>query len=110
LLVIPGSEFPKQKIFPHFDKVVHVVIFFVLCYLFCRPFKNTTLTISEKKSWFISIALYAFAYGIIMEFVQKYFVPFRGYDEWDMAADGLGSLCAFLWSKKYFLTEVTAKK
>jgi len=58
----------------------------------------------------MSIALYGLAYGIIMEFVQKYLVPFRGDDVWDMAVDGLGAFVAFLWSIKYFAPEPGAKK
>ena len=39
-------------------------------------------------------------YGIAMEFVQKYFVPFRSFDLGDIIADGVGCLAGFFYSIK----------
>ena len=100
LLTLPGTALPPEA--NHSDKLVHVGMFFGLCYLFCRPFKRSALSIDHKRSWFISIALYAFAYGVIMEFVQKYFVPYRSYDVWDVVFDGVGCFLGFLWSARFF--------
>jgi VanZ family protein len=100
LLTVPGTALPAQD--DNSDKIVHLGMFFGLCYLFCRPFKTSSLSVAEKRSWFFSIALYGCAYGIIMEFVQKYFIPFRSYDAWDVVFDGIGCLLGFLWSSRFF--------
>ena len=107
LLVIPGNEFPKAKVFdiPGLDKIVHTGIFFLLVYLFCRPFKYQSIDAAKKKAVFIEIALYAFVYGVIMEFVQKFFVPFRSFELADIMVDGLGALIGFLFSKRMISTK-----
>jgi VanZ family protein len=105
LLILPGNDLPHEGIFniPNEDKFIHVMLFFGLAFLFCRPFKSSSLSRLEKRSWFISIAFYALAFGIVMEFIQKYFVPYRTYDVWDIFFDGTGALAAYICSIKLFL-------
>jgi len=97
LLVIPGKNLPTNGFFSikSLDKIVHTVMFLVLTLLFCRPLLHSGLAKSQCTKWFSRIALYAFFYGIIMEIVQKYFVPFRAFEVADIAADGLGCLFGF---------------
>lgn len=40
---------------------------------------------------FVFISLAAVAYGIGMEYVQKYFIPNRSFDKVDIIADAIGS-------------------
>ena len=42
-------------------------------------------------------------YGIAMEFVQKYFIPFRSFDFGDIIADGIGCVAGYYFSVKKFL-------
>lgn len=44
-----------------------------------------------------------FAYGIGMEFVQKYLVPFRSFDIGDIIADGVGCLLGLFYSIRTFI-------
>jgi VanZ family protein len=107
LLTIPGSDLPKSPLFdfPFFDKLVHLVMFFLLTSLFCFPVGKVAENITAIKSRFISVALVVLAYGIVMEFVQKYFVAGRSFDVADILFDGLGSfagmvaLTAFVYKK-----------
>ncbi len=101
LLVIPGNKFPKTDIIS-VDKIIHSGLFFVLTLLFCWPFKYSDHSTVQKRSWFLSITLYAIAYGILMEFVQKYFVINRSYDVMDMAFDAVGSLIGYSFSLRFF--------
>jgi len=41
-------------------------------------------------------------YGIAMEFVQKYFIPFRSFDLGDIIADGIGCAAGYLFAIKRF--------
>jgi VanZ family protein len=41
-------------------------------------------------------------YGIAMELVQKYFIPFRSFDLGDILADGIGCIVGFFYSIKKF--------
>ena len=87
-------------------------MFFLLTYLFSRPFKSSPLSSAKKRSWFFSIALYSLVYGIAMEFVQKYLIPNRSYDVWDIVVDGIGCLAGYFYSVMFLLKEagVNTKK
>jgi hypothetical protein len=112
LFTLPGNKFPEETIFriPHQDKIIHLVFFTLLVYLFSHPFKKSACSTTLNKRWFIEIALYALAYGIAIEFIQEYFVPNRSFDVWDIVADAVGCLAGYLYSIKFFLLPKTAEK
>jgi len=105
LLTLPASRLPQDQLFqiPQQDKIIHVVLFFILIYLFSLPFKSSTFSSFERKLWFIKITLSGLAFGIIMEFVQENFVLNRSYEILDIVADGVGCLFGFIVSLKIFL-------
>lgn len=100
LLTLPGSAFPKEDWFDkiQLDKWVHIALFGILVYLFYQPWKDYWDRTFWKKALIISFI--ALDYGIAMEFVQKYLVPMRSFDIWDILADGIGSFIPFLWMHK----------
>lgn len=96
LLCLPGSAFPKEtwlnKIW--FDKWVHIGIFSVMTFLW-------SVALVKKNGWPLQrtcllIALCAITYGVTIEFVQKYFIPNRSFDVFDIMADTIGSLLGYL--------------
>ena len=101
LLVLPGNKFPTSKFFAieGLDKFVHTLLFFILTWLFCRPFIAAKLPLAQKRKWFLSIAILAIIYGVIMEFVQLYFVPYRSFELADIFVDTLGSLAAYFFCR-----------
>lgn len=82
------------------DKVVHFTLFFVLCFLCMYPYKKTGIAKKSRLPWFLLIMISAIFYGIIIEFVQRDFIPNRSFDVWDIAADTVGSIAAFFWCNK----------
>ena len=42
------------------------------------------------------------AYGVGMEIVQKYFIPFRSFDVGDIIADAVGCITGYLVLRKMF--------
>jgi VanZ family protein len=108
LLTLPGSNIPHEDWFDkiQLDKWVHIAMFFILCFLFDYPFKKSEITTASKKRWFIMISIFAILYGVAMEFVQKYWIPMRSCDVWDMVADSIGSLAALWVARKYLLGKV----
>lgn len=92
LLTLPGKDLPQIGWMENLpiDKVIHVFLFFVLVILFFWGIVSTKPGIANKRV-LVFIALAALLYGIAMEFVQKYWVPNRSFDEWDIVADGIGS-------------------
>ena len=104
LLTLPGTAFPTRDWFNtlQVDKWVHILLFGVLVMLFYHPFKPNWKT-KSFKSIAVLMAIAALAYGVAMEFVQKKYIPYRSFDEWDIVADGIGSflpLAIMRWKKK----------
>lgn len=98
LLTIPGSQFPKHDWLDGLqaDKFIHIILFFVLVYLFCRPLYKQGADLFTQKMLFIFIGTVCWGYGIAMEFVQENFVSNRSFDVWDIVADGVGSYLGLL--------------
>lgn len=96
LFFLPGSDLPKEKwldkIF--FDKWVHIGLFAGLIFLsrFNLPFDNNIFN--------YLLLLMALTYGLSVEYIQKYWVPNRSFDLWDVVAD-MGGAFIGLW---YWLT------
>jgi VanZ family protein len=95
LLCIPGSSFPGEGFLfkiPHFDKVVHVILFggMVVLWAFYFFLKNP-----QMQHWHLTIAtivLLAITIGVCMEHVQLRFVPNRAFDKGDIIANTISSL------------------
>ena len=102
LLLMPGSDLPKtvdwlDRIY--FDKWVHIFIFGLMTFLFLSPLFNSNLPGSKKTGWGILIAICFIAWGLTVEFLQKYYVPSRGYELTDWAADCAGVIFGSLFSR-----------
>lgn len=86
LLTLPGTKLPQEdwldKIW--IDKWVHIAMFGLLVWLWCRVFIN------ESRQIFYFICVACISYGIAMEFVQKYLVINRSFDIGDIIADAVG--------------------
>jgi len=108
LLSLPGSMLPNESHFsiPQFDKFVHITLFggFVLLW----NFYLSTRPLSTKKllRWFFFIFMVGNALGIGMEFVQKYWIPFRDFDTADIIADMIGAGVGYGVSTIFFLRSV----
>jgi VanZ family protein len=99
LFILPGSAFPKNNWLTqiHFDKWVHIGIFFILGILICWSFN-----VKRTSSFIITFFVLA-VYGIVVEVVQDQYVVNRSFDVWDWVADMGGAILAFIywrWGKK----------
>ena len=99
---MPGSDLPKtvdwlDKIF--FDKWVHVFIFGLMNFLFLSPLFKSSLPDSKKTGLGFLIAICLIAWGLSVEFLQKYYVPSRGYELTDWAADCAGVVFGSFFSR-----------
>ena len=99
LLCIPGSKLPKidwhDKIW--LDKWAHFFLFLTLVFLWCKVYTNKIANVKVKRI-FLVIAILSMIYGIGLEFVQHYFIPFRSFDYGDMIADGLGAMAGYFFA------------
>jgi hypothetical protein len=99
LLCLPGSTIPNQGFFDieGLDKVAHVLLFggIVFIWAFHLYFRRF-----EKLKWRNTIVLltcFSIVLGIVLEFLQLYYIPNRSFDGGDIIADSAGALAAGLF-------------
>ena len=98
LLCMPGGMLPDEEGFTisNFDKFVHAGLFggfvFFWCLYLGAKFPGGLIPNNLAFLLFVLSCLF----GIAMEFVQKYWIPGRDFDPWDMVADSAGALIGWL--------------
>jgi VanZ family protein len=97
LLTLPGSVLPNESSFviPNFDKLVHIGMFGGFVLLWSLYYSARSSSPKKLLRIFFVIFLISISYGISMEYVQKYFIPQRYFDEGDIIADIIGSGLAY---------------
>jgi VanZ family protein len=105
LLTIPGDSLPSESWFniPHLDKYIHIFLFSVMTVLMSRWLLKKGIPYHRDKLYIIICGLIALAYGIGMEYVQKYWVPLRSFDYTDIIADGVGAVLGIVITVFYYL-------
>jgi hypothetical protein len=107
LFTLPGSAFPKENWLDKigFDKWVHIGIFIIMTVLWCwgwRPAGNAGNTRKLRRT-FVIIGITCIAYGITIEFIQKYFIPNRSFDCLDITADSAGCVAGVIYSIRRYI-------
>lgn len=97
LTLMPGKDVPEVGWLniPHLDKLVHVVMFGGLTLFFSLPFLKSTFPQHRKITIFIRISLCMILWGLIIEIIQKLFIPGRGFEWLDVIADTVGVVIAY---------------
>lgn len=98
LMAIPGKMLPQEEttFIPNLDKLVHATLFGTFVFLWsiyyaCRKKRN-----NQSDSRFVLIMIIACLYGYGTELMQKYIIPNRDYDIYDILADSIGAVLGFL--------------
>ena len=86
----------RMKIPLRADKLVHGVLYFVLCLLVWRAFHYQSRFSFLKNRALLSAFLFSCLYGLIDE-IHQIFVPGRTPDIYDVVADGTGAFLAMLF-------------
>lgn len=99
LMCLPGSMVPGTGIFSlkHLDKIVHVFLFGMNVLFWGWHYAATRNDGKKLKVLFITTSLAMITLGIIMEYVQMYFIPNRSFDGYDIVADIIGAGLAGAW-------------
>jgi VanZ family protein len=105
LLIIPGKEFPQENWFDKIwlDKWVHLFLFALMVWLWCRAFLYPGRTTSELRRIFLYVLLITIIYGTGMEFVQRYLVANRSFDTGDIIADAFGAVIGYIYSLRTYI-------
>ena len=98
LFFLPGSDLPHAGWLEaiHFDKWVHIGLFAVLIFLWRSSFD---LDLDHYNSILLLAAL---VYGLSVEVIQKYWIPNRSFDLFDLLADMTGAIGGLgVWYRVY---------
>ena len=98
--ILPAEEIPgiKFEIIPHFDKVVHFIMYAILTILILQ--KNHVLFGKIRQTTLlIFTALYAFFLGFFLELIQNCFLIGRIFDIFDVMANTIGILVSIVFFK-----------
>jgi VanZ family protein len=98
LLSLPGNMLPNENnlSIPDLDKYVHISLFGGFVFLWSYYYANKTQRNRHSRNIYIRIFLIACLYGTAMEYVQKYLIPNRDFDLYDILADTIGALGGYL--------------
>ncbi len=104
LLALPGSMIPSEANFSisNFDKYVHICIFFLFVLLWSFYFAARREEDKKIRRRFFLIFIIACLYGTAMEYVQKYFIPNRDFDLYDILSDVIGSFAGYIVASLIF--------
>lgn len=99
--LLPASEIPKVRFVHINDKVIHVLIHFILAFIWMSYFFIFNKRRINFKNILIIILLCIF-YGIIIEIIQQLLIASRHADIFDILANTTGSLLGALvfWNVK----------
>jgi VanZ family protein len=106
LLTLPGSALPQESWLNNItglDKMIHIGLFAGLTFLWSGSLIKIKKISLPMQQLFVWVALGSSVYGIIMEYVQKYFIPNRSFDLWDIMADTIGSIAGLVFATKVYI-------
>ncbi len=104
IMSMPGTKLPAGNSFTStfkVDKIVHILLFFTLCYTLLLYFKKSDNKYLKNKRIQILAVILCIVYGILLEFYQKIFAPSRSFDIADMLADAVGVIFGLLFFYLY---------
>ncbi len=100
IMSLPGNKLPAENSFTYafkVDKIVHIVLFFILSYTLLLYFNKSDKKYLKNKRIQIIAIISCIVYGILLEFYQKLFVPSRSFDTADILADAIGAIFGLIF-------------
>ena len=96
LCSVPGDSLPQTSAIriPHFDKMVHFGLFFIMGIFLISELRNQT-KLSRLTVSIITLSLIAI-YGAVIEVLQEHYFVRRSGDTWDLLADVTGGVFSVL--------------
>ena len=104
--LMPLTGLPKTE-FDHIDKIVHLLIYFILSLVIAKGFFNLEKTPLSIKA--IPIGL-SFFYSFFIEILQSLLTNYRFFEIFDILANGIGCLIALAVINTRFFNNKTITK
>tara|TARA_B110000037_G_scaffold222605_1_gene298273 strand:- start:2014 stop:2403 length:390 start_codon:yes stop_codon:yes gene_type:complete len=100
--LLPAQEIPKVGV-QNLDKFVHAFIYFILASFMLLGFVNL-----KHRSIFVKSIpiLLSFFYGFLIEILQEYTTSTRLFEIFDILANGIGCMLAFIVMKKQIFNKI----
>jgi len=95
--MVPGTGIFATK---NLDKFVHIFLFGVNVLLWGWHYSMSGRDTRSLRIIFIATIAVVITLGIVLEYVQMYFIPNRTFDGYDIIADIVGSVLAGVWLLK----------
>ncbi|MEX0811555.1 MAG: VanZ family protein [Chitinophagales bacterium] len=93
--ILPGNEIPETG-FKGFDKIVHISIYAVLCFLLkIALHKQFVYSYRSYRVKYYAVTI-AFLYGFLMELIQHLFTSNRSFELLDILANTVGCMVGVL--------------
>ena len=98
ICAMPSSEVDKLPLIPipHFDKIVHFVLYFVLSATMIWEYSKNKELKTSNKLIYIWVGLLAFTYGVGVEILQGTVLTSRSASWSDILANGAGTAIAII--------------
>lgn len=106
LICTPGKDLPRLGSWTEIislDKIIHVLVFGAMALFFMMPFAQRISSAQAKKNLFLKLAIATALWGLTTEFIQRFWIPGRSFDLYDVVADSIGAFTAYFYAKKYLL-------
>ncbi len=98
LLIIPGSGLPpvsKWWKFEGYDKVIHFLMFASFVVVWSWHYGYIKANNPHKwRLWVLCFTMISIILGVVMEYVQRDYIPNRSFDVYDIVADTAGAVVA----------------
>jgi len=98
LSLLPGDDLPTKIFIPHFDKIVHIGMYFFSCLFLISPFEKT-----GAGKGYLAAFLSSLFIGALFEVLQSTVARDRSGDYRDFIADLIGAALA-LAVYRYFVS------
>jgi VanZ family protein len=92
--MVPGTGIFGLK---NLDKIVHVMMFGMNVLFWGWHFEASERESKKLRIIFVAATFIMISLGVVMEYVQLYFIPNRSFDGYDILADVVGAVLAGLW-------------
>ncbi len=94
-MLTPGDKFPDTHYFDFQDKLIHLICFAGLSFLWCGVGLIKSELPKGKNRLIFNFIVFGLAIGIGLEFLQK-FIPYRTFDIMDMIVNEIGGILGLL--------------
>ena len=97
----PINGSPAFKFFIPLDKLIHIIIYLLLSFLWISYFYKANIY-NKVLTPIILVIILCLFYGIIIEMIQELFIPLRKADKFDVLANMIGAFLGTLlfWNVK----------